>query len=396
LRTWGVQGHTPAMETMMRLSASCAVGIEKVASAELDRLGLGAVSRSVGRVGFESDAKSLAKALVNLRTADRIFLLAGSFKARDFDELFEGFRNIPWERWVGPDDALVIEKAKSIRSKLSAQNAIQSIGQKGAYEKLCGHYKVARMPETGVQVMVRVRIEDDMATVELDLCGMPLSKRGYRKRPTEAPLKETVAAAALFLSGWKRSFPLYDPFCGSGTIPIEAAMYALDMAPGMNRRFSWEAMPEGGAAAVREAQESAKAAVRLDRDILIAGSDMDEAVLQAALANAGLAGVDSRIRFFPARATEAAPFAERGFVITDPPYGKRLGTPAEADYLYASLGAFAKRFKAWELCFVVDREDFGGFAEKRTEAKWKKTKIIDGAETRWLQRSIAPHPSSAR
>jgi putative N6-adenine-specific DNA methylase len=200
----------------------------------------------------------------------------------------------------------------------------------------------------------------------------------------------------LFLSGWRRSFPLYDPFCGSGTLPIEAALYALDMAPGMSRRFAWEAMPEGGSAAVRDAQESAKAAARPDRDILIAGSDMDEEVLKAALANAGLAGVASRIRFFPARATEAAPFAERGFVITDPPYGKRLGTPAEADYLYKSLGAFADRFSRWELCFVVDREDFGGFAENRPEAAWKKTKIVDGAETRWLQRSIAAHPSSGR
>jgi len=384
------------METMMGLSASCAVGIEKVAAGELDRLGLGTVSRSAGRVGFEADAAGLAKALVNLRTVDRVFLQAGSFRAHDFDELFEGFRKLPWERWVGPDDALAIEKAKSIRSKLSAQNSIQSIGQKGAYDRLCGHYKVARMPETGVKVMTRVRIENDMATVELDLCGAPLSKRGYRTRPTEAPLKETVAAAVLFLSGWKRSFPLYDPFCGSGTIPIEATLYALDIAPGMNRRFAWESMPAGGAAAVREAQGSAKAAVRLDRDVLIAGSDMDEAALEAAVANAGLAGVGSRIRFFPARATEAAPFAERGFVITDPPYGKRLGTPAEADYLYESLGAFADRFRRWELCFVVDREEFGGFAEHRPDAQWKRTKIVDGAETRWLQRSIAAHSPSAR
>jgi putative N6-adenine-specific DNA methylase len=380
----------------MRFSASCAVGIEKVAAGELDRLGIGTVSRSAGRVGFETDAAGLAKALVNLRTVDRIFLQMPSFKARDFDELFEGFRSIPWERWVGPDGKLAIEKARSFQSKLSAQNAIQSVGLKGAYERLCGHYKVGRMPETGNEALARVRIEHDEATVELDLCGMALSKRGYRKRPTEAPLKETVAAAALFLSGWRRSFPLYDPFCGSGTIPIEAALYALDMAPGMNRRFAWETMPEGGNLAIREAQEAAKAAVRLDRDILIAGSDMDESVLDAALANAGLAGVGARIRFFTARATAAAPFAERGFVITDPPYGKRLGTPAEADYLYKSLGEFANRFSRWELCFVVDREDFGSFAVNRPDTQWKKTKITDGAETRWLQRSMAAHASPAK
>lgn len=381
------------MSTVLRLSASCAVGIEKVVAGELERLGLAASSRSAGRVGFETDKAGLAKALVGLRCADRVFLEAGRFRARDFDELYEGFKAIPWERWVGPQDRLVIEKARSIRSALAAQNAIQSVGQKAAYERLCGEYGVGRMPETAATVQTRVRIERDEATVELDLCGEALSRRGYRKRPTDAPLKESVAAAVLFLSGWRRSFPLYDPFCGSGTIPIEAALYAFDIAPGLGRGFSWEAMPDGGKGEVAAAKDTARAAARLDRDVLIAGSDSDQRALDAALANAGLAGVGQRIRFFRAKAEEAAPFAERGFVVTDPPYGKRLGTPAEATALYASLGAFTERFSRWELCFVVDREEFGGFAGERSvpgaAGAWKKTKLVDGAETRWLQRSIA-------
>ncbi len=423
------------MGNVLFLSASCAVGLEKVLAGELKRLNIEPVSRSAGRVGFEADHTTLARALVELRTADRIFLVAGSFPARNFDELFDGYREMPWEHWVGPGDRLVIEKARAIQSALSAQNAIQSVGQKAAYDRLCQKYGVSRMPETAGTVLSRVRIERDVATVEIDLCGEALSRRGYRKRPTEAPLKETVAAAVLFLSGWRRSFPLYDPFCGSGTIPVEAALYAFDLAPGLGRGFSWEKMPDGGARAVALAKEQARNAVRLDRDVLIAGSDSDQAALDAAMANAGLAGVGGRLRFFRARAEEAAPFAERGFIVTDPPYGKRLGTPAEAEALYASLGAFAERFARWELCFVVDREDFGAFATAPAGATsagaipasavpanagpderargtartggpgrtalasgsaWKKTRIVDGAETRWLQRSIARSDASRR
>jgi len=373
----------------MLISASCAVGIERVVSAELERMGLTPESRSAGRVNFRTDNVGLAKALIGLRTVDRLFLEVSTFAAHNFDELFEGYRTIQWERWISPQDRLVIEKAKSLRSTLSAQNAIQAIAQKGAYDRLCARYKVARMPETGATVSTRVRIERDIATVELDLCGEALSRRGYRKNPTEAPLKESVAAAVLFMSGWRRSFPLYDPFCGSGTIPIEAALYAFDIAPGLGRNFAWERMPEGGARDIALAKEQARNAVNVGREVLIAGSDADQASLNAALSNAGLAGVEKHIRFFRARAESAAPFAERGFIVTDPPYGKRLGTPEAADELYASLGAFAQRFNRWELCFVVDREDFGSFAADRSGAAWKKTKIVDGAETRWLQRLMA-------
>lgn len=387
------------MESTIRLSASCALGLEKVAAEELSRHGFGALAKSAGRIGFETDREGLARALVRLRTVDRLFIEAGRFPAGGFDALFEGSRAIPWERWVGPDDRLVIEKARAEGSKLAAQNAIQSVCLKGAYERLSALYKTPTMPETGNSVMARIRIDSDQATVEIDACGEALSKRGYRKRPTEAPLKETVAAAILFMAGWKRSIPLYDPFCGSGTVPIEAALYAFGIAPGLKRGFSWEKMPDCDRDALEAVRKESKAraeeAMRASGDdgILIAGSDLDESALEAAKANAGLAGIASKIRLFKASAIEAAPFAERGLVVADPPYGKRLGTPAEADRLYASLGAFAARFSAWDLCFVVDREDFGGFAGERAvpgaTGAWKRARIIDGAETRWVHRSIA-------
>jgi putative N6-adenine-specific DNA methylase len=366
----------------MRVSASCAIGIERVLAGELERMGITAAGRRPGRVDFDASHETLAKALVGLRTADRVFLVAGAFQASNFDELYEGIQALPWEHWVGREDHLIIDKARSAHSRLSAQNAIQSVSSKAAYSRLCNLYKVGRMPEGGRAVTARIRIEGDMATVELDLCGEALSRRGYRKRPTEAPLKESVAAAILFMTGWRRSFPLYDPFCGSGTIPIEAALYALDIAPGLGRNFVWEDMPHGGARDIALAKEAARSRVHNDRELLIAGSDADQLVLDAAMANAGLAGVGQRIRFFKARAEEAAPFDEKGFVITDPPYGKRLGTPADADALYASLSRFAERFAGWEQCFIVDREDFSAFTDRRG----KHAKIMDGAETRWLHR----------
>lgn len=366
----------------MKLSATCAIGLERVLATELERLGLKTGERSAGRVSAQADKRSLAAALSGLRTADRLFLVAGSFKAENFDQLFEGVRAIPWEQWVGRNDRLVIEKARSSRSAISAQTAIQSMCLKAAYERLCPRYGVSRMPETGELVNARVRIEDNEATVELDLSGQALSRRGYRKRPTEAPLKESVAAALLYSAGWRYNTPLYDPFCGSGTIPIEAALMGLNVAPGLLRDFAWERMPEGGRAELATEREKARAAVRNDRDIVISGSDADQAALDAALANAALAKVDDRVRFFKAKAESAAPFASKGMVLTDPPYGKRLGTPEEATALYASLSSFRERFKDWDLCFVVDREDFSSFPGP----KGSSITIVDGSETRFFHR----------
>lgn len=366
----------------MQVSATCAIGLERVLASELERFGLTTGARSAGRVSAQADRHTLASALAGLRTADRLFLLAGSFPAADFDQLFEGVRAIPWELWVGKNDKLVIEKAKSSRSAVAAQNAIQAMSLKAAYERLCPRYGVSRMPETGALVSARVRIEDDKAVVELDLCGEALSRRGYRKHPTEAPLKESVAAALLYSAGWRYNTALYDPFCGSGTIPIEAALMGLNVAPGLLREFAWESMPDGGRSELIEVREKARSAIRTDRDLQISGSDADKSALESALANARLARVDDRVRFFQARAELAAPFTDKGMVITDPPYGKRLGTPAEADALYASLSSFRDRFKGWELCFVVDREDFSSFPG----SKGSSLKIIDGSETRFFHR----------
>lgn len=372
------------MNEQFEFSVSSAIGLEKVLQNELSYLGIKSLSKSAGRVYARTDRAGLAKALINLRTADRLFLEAGAFPAADFDELFEEVKSIPWERWIGRDDRLVMEKAKSARSALASQSAIQAVCQKAAYERLCSFYKQERMPETGGTVKARVQIEDDFARIELDICGEPLSKRGYRKQPTEAPLKESIAAALLYLAGWRHSIPLYDPFCGSGTIPIEAALMGLNVPPGILRPFAWEYMPDGGKAEIALAKEAARTEIKPEREIEISGSDAERSSLDAALANAALARVDDRIRFFNADARDAAPFAQRGIVIADPPYGNRLGTLTEADELYSSLAAFRERFAGWDQCFVVDREDFSAFSSSKAIS----TRIIDGRETRFFHRYL--------
>ncbi len=375
--------HSIGMNDSLYLSASCVVGAERVLAHEIELLGMKATERSAGRVYFNADSREIARALVNLRTADRLFLQFGSFPAADFDELFEGALALPWERLAAKTDSIVIEKARCNRSKIDSQSTVQAMVQKAAYERIAQAYKLGRPAATGAQVTARVRIEADQATVEVDLSGDALSRRGYRRLPTEAPLKESLAAALLFMAGWKRSFPLHDLFCGSGTIPIEAALYALDIAPGLKRHFTWETMPIGNILHMKEEKDRAQAKIQMDREVYIAGSDADASTVKAAVANAGTAGVATKIKFFSSKAEDATPLAEKGFLFADPPYGKRLGSPEESNALYARLADLPKKFAGWNICFVVDREDFGK-SWSRTGAK--HTKLVDGAEVRYFHR----------
>ncbi len=377
--------------TTLEISASCAIGTEKVLYNELEHLQLRPFSKKPGRVNFMADDSGIANALVNSRTADRLFLVLDRFHAKDFDELYEACNLIPWEKWVDKNDKLVIEKARSFQSTLSSQRALQSISQKAAYDRLCRVYRQAVMPESGKKMSARIRIEKNLASIELDLCGEALSKRGYRKIPTEAPIKESLAAAILYLAGWRRSFALYDPFCGSGTIPIEAALMALDIAPGLNRSFLWESMPDGSKNAIAKAKEAAKSRINMERDINIRASDIEGSKLDAAVFNTRLAGLEGRIGFSRAKAEDATPFAERGFVISDPPYGKRLGSPEDAKNLYSSLANFTDRFSHWALCFIVEDQNLPEYFKKGTDRQnlsWKKAKISDGSEIRWVHRSV--------
>jgi len=237
------------MNTLQTAVALCAVGAEKVVSNELRKMNLKVEESLYGRVRFKADTKALYQALIGLRAADRVLLEITSFKATDFDALFEGTANAAWEQLVSKGMGLKVAKVRTNRSQLKAETSIQAIVHKAAAQRLCGKYKVNRLPELAVTpkgeapvkiAEVRVYIEKDIVSLLVDLSGDPLFKRGYRSEGGIAPLRETTAASILFLSGWKRKFPLYDPFCGSGTILIEAAMYAWDIASGLGRQFAMD------------------------------------------------------------------------------------------------------------------------------------------------------------
>jgi len=378
--------------------ALCAIGLEKVCQSEIERIGLPVEGREAGRVRFglvalndggaSSDggaAASLMRANLCLRTAERVLIEAGRFRAADFDELFESVRAIPWELYFRREDRLVVERVRTRRSRLSAQTSIQSVAHKAVYERLGAAYKLSRLPETGKARGLRVYIDSDYCVLGLDASGEALHKRGYRLAVGKAPLKETIAAGVLFLSGWNRRLPLLDPFCGSGTIAIEAAFMAMDRAPGLGRSFGFEDMPFAlsgtGARKAADEVEAAKARVRRDAEFRVAASDADPDAVEAARANAARAGVAAGIELSVAAAEEARPAYEKGSLISNPPYGERLGSVDEARALYRRMGQAAERFSGWGLGFVTNAPDFGDWFGRSAP---HPRKIINGAEEQWF------------
>jgi putative N6-adenine-specific DNA methylase len=377
--------------------ALCAVGAEKAVSNELRKLGLQVADSLFGRVRFRADIAGLYRALMGLRAADRVLLEAGFFRAGDFDALFEGTRAVPWERLVPKGMGLTVVKVRSNRSRLKAETSIQAVVHKAAAERLCGRYKLARLPDEGAAAEIRVYVEKDMVSLLLDLSGEPLFKRGYRSEGGVAPLRETTAAALLLLSGWKRKFPLYDPFCGSGTILVEAAMYAFDMAPGLNRRFALEGLLIGSREIEETVRNELRGRLNLERTVRIAGSDGDPRTVSIAQSNiarlrdlvegkapvrgirpgtsdsapaadsGGKAGLpDARALSMQAART---PFGEEaGFIVTNPPYGKRLGDAAASERTYAEMASLREGFPGWKLALITDHPGFESFFGRKADS----------------------------
>ena len=375
------------MTNILSGMALCAVGLEKVTANELERLGFKTGDRRGGRVQFALDAanpaRSLAIANIGLRTAERVLFELGSFPAADFDQYFDGLKSLPWELCCFKDSGIVIDKARSHGSTLAAQTSLQAMGQKAAYSHLSEHYRMRTMPATGNMVTARVYLDRDVCTVGVDSSGEALHKRGYRKRTVLAPLKETVAAGLLFLSGWNRKHPLIDPFCGSGTIAIEAALYALDFAPGLMRRFALEDMPIASHPMMASVREEFEAKIRRDVEMDISASDIDPGALESARGNAYDAGIADWITFDLKKAEDLVPRGERGYLIGNPPYGKRLGSPEEAADLYGKLSGMRDRFSEalWGMGFIADREDF---PELFGLPAGSSRHIVNGAEEQWF------------
>jgi putative N6-adenine-specific DNA methylase len=375
------------MIAMLRGIALCAVGLEKIAAQELERLGFRLLERNPGRVYFKLDeknlARDLAKANIGLRTVERVLLEMGSFQAPDFDAYFDGMRSLPWELCCFKDSAIHIDRVRSHASALAAQTSLQAMGQKAVYSRLMETYDMRTMPANGNRVSVRVYLDKDICSVGVDTSGDPLHKRGYRKKAVMAPLKETVAASLLFFSGWNRKFPLVDPFCGSGTIAIEAAMYALDMAPGLMRRFAFESMPMSSPKTIELVRDEFEAKIRNDVEFDIHASDIDSEALEAARSNAYSAGISDWIDFRLAKAETLKPHRDQGYVLANPPYGNRMGTEEEAIALYGDLSDMRDCFReaGWGLGFITAREDFASlFGIEPQIIKH----LVNGAEEQWF------------
>lgn len=353
----------------MRACAVCPIGLEKVLSRDLAQWGYRENGRDAGRVFFDIPMakldEHLARTNIGLRTADRVMLVAGEFSSVDFDGFYEGIRGLPWELFCTRETRLVVERARAHECRLHAQATLQSMAQKAVYDALMERFRLRSMPESGPVLELRIYGHRDRWQIVVDSSGEALSRRGYRKHTHAAPLRETIAAAMLFFSGWKRTRPLLDPFCGSGTIAIEAALYARNQAPGLKRRFAFEIWPGVNAARIEEVREFFRQSMRTDVHAEITARDIDPAALALARANAELAGVASHIRFEQADVLEAVPNpAASGVLLANPPYGQRMGSPEEAEALAGHFGTVLRRFAeaGWDSGIITADADFGAHA----------------------------------
>lgn len=372
---------------MNTLVALCPVGAEKILGNEIKHLGYKLVSNTAGRVVFLGDDDALFRANLCLRTSDRIFLQATSFAAEDFDQLFDGIYTVNWQDYFKKDSKITIDKVRCHRSKLNSEHAIQGIVQKAIYKKLCERWHMYSMPETGTEQTIRIYIEENEVLVLLDLSGLPLHKRGYRVDGGIAPLRETVAAVLLQEMTWRRKTPLHDPFCGSGTIAIEAALYAYNIAPGFGRRFAIETLPFFNEKRALEIRKKEAEQIRTDVEVRITGSDIDSEAIARSKKNAEYAcvaagralqsiGSDAKILrpdFIQADFKELSAPYESGLVLCNPPYGERIGDLEQAEQLYKDMSCLFTEFKSWDFGIITSHKEFqekiGRYAQKLKNIK---------------------------
>ena len=338
-------------------AATCLFGLEGMVGSELDSLGVSRTNTIDGRVYFTGSAADAARVNINSRFAERIYLVLGSFHAGSFDELFEGTKKLPWAGLIGRDDAFPVN-GHSIRSALSSIPDCQSIVKKAIVERLKLSYGLERYPETGTVYKVEFFILNDRADLMIDLSGSPLHKRGYRSEGAGvAPLRETLAAAIVSLSRPRENVVTWDPFCGSGTIAIEAAMMMTNTAPGMNRSFSAQSFPVFPAKIWDDARDEALSLIK-DSGFTAYASDIDPAMVRLAKDNVRRAGMTGHVRVFEKDALKLDGSGIRGTIVCNPPYGERLWTEEEAKKLYAGMGKTFSALDRWQFYILTSCPDF--------------------------------------
>lgn len=358
----------------LHLIATSAFGIEAVVGRELKKLGYEDQYVENGKVTFAGDEAAICRTNLWLRTAERVLLKVGEFKALSFEELFEQTKALPWDEWI-PENAEFPVEGKSIDSKLSSVPDCQAIVKKAVVEKLKLKYKKDWFDETGPKYKIEVALLKDMATLTIDTTGAGLHKRGYRELVAIAPLRETLASAMLLISRWNADRVLIDPFCGSGTIPIEAALIANNIAPGINRSFSAEAWPNVPKSLWEKAREEARDLEKHGQELRIQGSDINEEVMSLARYHAKRAGVDSKIHLQRMDMADIQSRYKYGFIICNPPYGERLGEMREIEMLYKKMGQVFKKFDTWSYYVLSSHQSFEKLFGKRAD---KKRKLYNG------------------
>lgn len=369
--------------------APCHFGLESVLKREVTDLGLEIVRVEDGKVTFSGDETAFARANMFLRTTERVLLKVGSFKATTFDELFEGTKALPWENYIPKDGRFWVTKANSVRSTLFSPSDIQSIMKKAMVERLKSKYNISWFEETGADYAVRVSILKDEVTVGLDTSGESLHKRGYRKLASRAPITETLAAALIMHTPWKADRILVDPFCGSGTFPIEAALIGLNIAPGLKREFAAEKFSFLPAKVFADARTEARDLITPDRELQIQGYDIDSDIISAARQNAKLAGVESKIHFQARDVRELSSQKKYGFIITNPPYGERLEDKKAMPALYSAIGEAFRPLDTWSYFIITSYEDAEKYIGRKAD---KNRKIYNGMLKSYFYEFMGPKP----
>ncbi len=372
------------------LIAPCHFGMEAVLKREITDLGYDVTEVEDGRVTFYGDEEALCRSNIFLRTAERILIKVGRFHAETFEELFQGTKALPWEEYIPRDGKFWVAKAAGIKSRLFSSSDIQSVMKKAMVDRLRDKYGIGWFEENGESFPVRVFIMKDQVTVGLDSTGESLHKRGYRKLTAKAPIAENLAAALIMLTPWNKDRILVDPFCGSGTFPIEAAMMAAGVAPGIKREFTaqrWEHV--AGRKVWYDALDEAAEAADFSVDTDIQGYDADDAMVSIARENAKLAGVDKLIHFQRRDISQLSHPKKYGFLITNPPYGERLQDKSELPAIYSALGERFRALDSWSLYMITSYENAEHDIGRKAD---RNRKIYNGMMKTYYYQFLGPKP----
>ena len=370
----------------LTLVATCMFGLEKLLGEEIDALGLKRLDTMDGRVTFEGEEADIPRVNISLRCAEHVFVRLGLFDASSFAELFDGTRSLPWEEWIGPTDAFPV-KGHTIKSTLTSLPDCQSIVKKAVVERLREVYGISWFEETGAKYQIEFFLFKDKAALMLDTSGIPLHKRGYRTEAGAAPLRETLAAALALTARPREDVLFWDPFCGSGTIAIEAAMIVSGRAPGLNRSFAAESFARVPKPLWDAAREEARARIRTDCQFEVYASDIDEDILDVTYENALRAGVEEYLNIFQADARDIKREDRKGTVVCNPPYGERMGEREEIERLYQQLGGAFARLDPWQIYVLTSSDRFDRLYGRRAD---KVKKLYNGMLPCYLYEYFKP------